>query len=369
MSKKVIGALLAIVMVLSVFSFSVFAVGTGYDNNPDHIQTWGLANKTGSDGTYTVDVLLTTTYEVGPIQFKIDGVDEVTKVTVGSGYYAAVANAGKSGLISLIPDTSTLVPVKKLSNAVVATVTYKSASNGTPSIKDDVKSASNPQGTLMASFADGNGYLNGSNFLVGQEATIVPLGGEMPDVSVDAAELQTSVSGVVIDTTKTFGGAYAGAVYGALASSNGEAEITSADYYTSKFTATNGGSVTAVKSIYSGRKAVWGTGTVLEVYNADGTLAGKYIVIIFGDVDGNSKIENADVSLVLAEFMSPSLPDIKKMACNVYYPGRGSEAVLTEHLYKVDNNDLGLVLQQAMQYNALDFAAIGTKHSQYNNYQ
>jgi hypothetical protein len=190
MSKKVIGALLALALVLSVFSFSVFAAGTGYDNNPDHIQTWGLANKTGSDGTYTVDVLLTTTYEVGPIQFKIDGVDEVTKVTVGSGYYAAVANAGKkSGLISLIPDTSTLVPVKKLSNAVVATVTYKSASNGTPSIKDDEKNASNPQGTLMAAYADGNGYLNGSDFLVGQKAKIYAVGEEMPDVSVEAADI------------------------------------------------------------------------------------------------------------------------------------------------------------------------------------
>ena len=54
MSKKVIGALLAIALVLSVFSFSVFAVGTGYESEADaskYTQIWGLANKQGSDGT------------------------------------------------------------------------------------------------------------------------------------------------------------------------------------------------------------------------------------------------------------------------------------------------------------------------------
>lgn len=212
MSKKVIGALLAIVMVLSVFSFTVFAASTGYDNDPSHTQTWGLANKTGSDGTYTVDVLLTTTYEVGPLQFKIEGVDEVTKVTVGSGYYAATAYANASGLISIIPDTSATVAVKKLSNAVVATVTYKSASNGTPSIKDDEKNASNPQGTLMAAYADGNGYLSGSDFLVGQEATVIALGEEMPEPTDADLQVKSGVTGVVVDKTKTFGGKYAGAV-------------------------------------------------------------------------------------------------------------------------------------------------------------
>lgn len=283
MSKKVIGALLALALVLSVFSFSVFAAGTGYDNNPDHIQTWGLANKTGSDGTYTVDVLLTTTYEVGPIQFKIDGVDEVTKVTVGSDYYAAVANAGKSGLISLIPDTSTLVPVKKLSNAVVATVTYKSASNGTPSIKDDVKSASNPQGTLMASFADGNGYLNGSDFLVGQKATIVPLGGEMPKPTDADLQVKSGVTGVQINTTYTFGGQYAGVVYGFGATDN--TTLGKADYLNAALEATDGSALTITPN-----GSRYGTGTTVK--------AGEkvYVIVIFGDANGDGRLNGTDLT-------------------------------------------------------------------------
>lgn len=287
MSKKVIGALLALALVLSVFSFSVFAAGTGYDNDPSHKQTWGLANKTGSDGTYTVDVLLTTTYEVGPIQFKIDGVDEVTKVTVGSGYYAAVANAGKSGLISLIPDTSTTVPVKKLSNAVVATVTYKSASNGTPSIKDDVKSASNPQGTLMASFADGNGYLNGSDFLVGQEATIVPLGGEMPKPTDADLAVKAGVTGVQINTTYTFGGQYAGVVYGFTVTGTGN-EMANTDFITNAVEATDGSALTITPS----KGTRYGAGATIKV--GDKT----YVVVIFGDANGDGRLNAQDATQI-----------------------------------------------------------------------
>ena len=286
MSKKVIGALLAIALVLSVFSFSVFAAGTGYDNDPSHTQTWGLANKTGSGGTYTVDVLLTTTYEVGPIQFKIEGVEKVTKVEVGSDYYAATAHAGSTGLISLIPNTDgAAVPVKKLSKALIAKVTYTSSENATPSIKDDVKSASNPQGTLMAAFADGNGYLSGSDFLVGQKATFVALGEEWPEVSTEAADLAKTASaeaGVLIDKTHTFGGAYTGVVFGFTQSAS---NIFSTDaYLTKNLEATNGGSLAFSRSIGN---MGYGTGTVITVKNADGTEAAKYVVVIFGDVDGN----------------------------------------------------------------------------------
>ena len=124
MSKKVIGALLAIALVLSVFSFSVFAAGTGYDNDPSHTQTWGFANKTGSDGTYTVEVLLTTTYDVGPLQFQLEGVDKVTKVEPGSGYYPATAYANESGLISIILMCATEVIVYGLKSSSAYDETY-----------------------------------------------------------------------------------------------------------------------------------------------------------------------------------------------------------------------------------------------------
>lgn len=295
MSKKVIGALLAIVMVLSVFSFTVFADSTGYDTNPKHKQTWGLANKTGSNGTYTVDVLLSTNYPVGPLQFKLEGVDKVTKVTVGNGYYAAEAYANATGLISIIPDGSSDVAVRELTKAVVATVTYTSGENDTPSIKEDVKSASNPQGTLMASFADGNGYLSGSTFLTGQAAKVYDLGEEWTEETVEPADLalKSGVSGVVIDTAKTFGGAYAGAVYGVTATT-----YKSAANITNSVEATNGGSLTVKPA---GDKAgCFGTGTTIEVLNADGSSTGKtYVFVVFGDVDCNGLINGNDAQAVL----------------------------------------------------------------------
>ncbi len=375
MSKKVIGALLAIFMVLSVFSFTVFAVSTGYEaEGSTNKQTWGLANKVaGSDGTYTVDVILSTNYKVGPIQFKITGVDSITKVDVNeTAYYAATENHNSSGLVILTPDTSADLLGKELSNAVVATVTYTSSQNGTPAIEENVKSAFNPQGSLMAARLEGSDYVNkATSFIVGQEATVVPLGGEMPEPpATEAADLavKSGVTGVVIDTNKTFGGQYDGVILGIPAKDSGATKLTSGDYYKDFVEATNGGSVTVVKSIYSGRAASWGTGTQIEVYNADSSLSKTYIIVLFGDVNGDSLIENTDIGLVLAEAMSPSLPDIQKMAANCYAPSRGTATVIADALYNVDNTDIGLVLQQAMQYDALDFAALAAKHAQYNNY-
>ena len=353
MSKKVIGALLALALVLSVFSFSVFAAGTGYDNNPDHIQTWGLANKTtGSDGTYTVDVLLTTTYEVGPIQFKIDGVDEVTKVTVGSGYYAAVANAGKSGLISIIPDTSTLVPVKKLSNAVVATVTYKSASNGTPSIKDDVKDASNPQGTLMAAYAEGNGYLSGSDFLVGQEATIVPLGGEMPKPTDADLQVKSGVTGVIVDKTYTFGGAYAGVIYGFAATDN--TTLGKADYLNAALEASDGSAITCNEAP-TGR---YGTGATVTVGSK------KYVVVIFGDVDGNGLINTADLQKMLP-VVNKTLGDntVITLAANIVDTKSDKPP-----MHNIQVNDIQAIVNHNGKKKLIDPAALAAAHSTYNSY-
>lgn len=289
MSKKVIGALLALALVLSVFSFSVFAAGTGYDNDPTHTQTWGLANKQGSDGTYTVDVLLTTTYEVGPLQFKIDGVDSVTKVVVGSGYYTATAYANASGLVSIIPDTSSTVPVKKLSNAVVATVTYTSSSNANPTINATIKSASNPQGTLMAAYADGNGYLNGSDFLVGQAATIIPLGEEMPEPPAGDADLavKAGVTGVQINTTYTFGGQYAGVVYGFTVTGTGN-EMANTDFITNAVEATDGSALTITPS----KGTRYGAGATIKV--GDKT----YVVVIFGDANGDGRLNAQDATQI-----------------------------------------------------------------------
>jgi hypothetical protein len=287
MSKKVIGALLALALVLSVFSFSVFAAGTGYETDTSYTQTWGLANKTDSNGSYTVDVVLTTNYPVGPIQFKIDGVDKVTKVEVGSGYYAATPSYGASGLVVLTPDTSSNLLGKKLSNAVVAKVTYTSASNATPSIKDDVKSASKPQGTLMAARLDGSDYVNSASFIVGQKATIIPLGGEMPAPTEADLQVKSGVTGVQINTTYTFGGQYAGVVYGFTVTGTGN-EMANTDFITNAVEATDGSALTITPS----KGTRYGAGATIKV--GDKT----YVVVVFGDANGDGRLNAQDATQI-----------------------------------------------------------------------
>lgn len=341
MSKKVIGALLALALVLSVFSFSVFAAGTGYDNDPSHTQTWGFANKTGSDGTYTVEVLLTTTYDVGPLQFQLEGVDKVTKVEPGSGYYPATAYANESGLISIIPDTSSTVAVKTLKKAVVAKVTYTSASNANVTIKNEVKSASKPQGTLMAAFADGNGYLNGSDFLVGQKAEIYAVGEEMPDVPTEAADLavKAGVTGVIVDKTYTFGGTYAGVVYGFAATDN--TTLGKADYLNAALEASDGSALTI-----DANNSRYGTGTTVTV----GTK--KYVVIIFGDVDGNGRINASDQSSILAVSKKvATLTGIYQMAAQTNKTTNATQNV------NIQGNDYSAILSHNKKVVTIDQAA------------
>ena len=109
MSKKVLGALLAIVMVLSVFSVTAFAAGaTSYEEDATlYTQTWSLTEPTAVTGGYQVSVILTTNYKVGPISFKIEGADSVTGVSVGGGYYAgSYKSFGAEGLVLITPNTA-----------------------------------------------------------------------------------------------------------------------------------------------------------------------------------------------------------------------------------------------------------------------
>lgn len=349
MSKKVIGGLLALALVLSVFSFSVFAAGTGYETDTSYTQTWGLANKTDSNGSYTVDVVLTTNYPVGPIQFKIDGVDKVTKVEVGSGYYAATPSYGASGLVVLTPDTSSNLLGKKLSNAVVAKVTYTSASNATPSIKDDVKSASNPQGTLMAARLDGSDYVNSASFIVGQEATIVPLGGEMPAPTEADLQLKTGgTSGVVIDKNKSFGGQFDGAIYGFTG-----VRFTAEKFITDAVEASDGSALTITKS-----GAGYGTGSTIKVGEK------TYVLIIFGDVDGNGMVNANDATAckgAITDATKAPANSPKRMAANC-------QAVSGVMMHNLNANDTTAV--KLIVGNKADIAKLTSIHnSTNNNYQ
>ena len=177
-SRKVLGALLAVVMVLSVLSISAFAVcGTSYEEDASFTQSWSLGTPVSLGGNqYKVDVILSTNYEVGPVSFKLEGVTSIpAEIAVGAGYYAgALTDKSDSGLVLMIPDTNGAgnIAAKSCNNAVIATVTYTTNNaNGAVTIAKDVKHAGNPNGSLVAARCT-SGSVNKSDFVVGQTTTV-----------------------------------------------------------------------------------------------------------------------------------------------------------------------------------------------------
>lgn len=307
MSKKVIGALLAIVMVLSVFSFTVFAAGdTKYEvADNEYKQTWGL--KTNGN---KIDVVLTTNYKVGPISFKIDNVASIDSVEVGGGYYAgSTIDRSDDGVILLFPTTGAATPLagKEMNEAVVASFTYTANSSAqTPKINGTAKGSGTTEainGKLMATRLSGD-YVDYSDFYVGQK-TVKVYGLDEPwkddDVTPPAGgdvklQVKSGVTGVVIDENKTFGGAYAGAVYGVTAQ-----RYKNTKPITDSVEATNGGSL--VIKTTDGKTAAngnYGTGATIEVLNADGSSTGKtYVFVVFGDVDCNGLVNGNDAQAII----------------------------------------------------------------------
>lgn len=381
MSKKVIGALLAIVMVLSVFSFTVFAAGdTKYEvADNEYKQTWGL--KTNGN---KIDVVLTTNYKVGPISFKIDNVASIDSVEVGGGYYAgSTIDRSDDGVILLFPTTGAATPLagKEMNEAVVASFTYTANSSAqTPKINETAKGSGTTEainGKLMATRLSGE-YVDYSDFYVGQK-TVKVYGLDEPweddDVTPPAGgdvklQVKSGVAGVVIDENKTLGGKYDGVVYGIPAKDGGQTKLLNATYYDGFIEAANGGSLEYVKTSLIARPASWGTGTTVNVKDAAGTVIKTYVLVIIGDVDGDSQITTNDITPALNHLMNPYLPDLQIFAANTFAVTRGAEANKIASYYTVDTNDISALLAQVMSGSGFDVAKLAEGQQKYNtNYQ
>lgn len=158
---------------LLVTAVPVYAAGTGYETEPDiYSQEWFISEKTptGNENEYKVKIYLRTNYNVGPVQFKLEGADSIVSVAKGSEYYTSTTYFSKVGMINLIPDTYTQVIAKQM-NGCIAEVVYTSATGEQVTIKNDPKNEDNIQGTLMAARCTGE-YINASDFLIGQNAVV-----------------------------------------------------------------------------------------------------------------------------------------------------------------------------------------------------
>lgn len=288
-SRKILGALLAVVMVLSVLSISAFAAGaTSYEEDASFTQNWSLGTPTKVSGNqYKVDVILSTNYEVGPVSFKLQGVTSVDNVAVGAGYYTgALTDKANNGLVLMVPNTNgQTVVAKSCNNAVIATVTYTTSNaNGAVTIANDPKNASNPGGSLVAGRCTA-GTVNASDFVVGQVAYV---DGQTVNPPAGSADLEVkSGSAVIINTTYTLGGQYDGVVYGFTITGIGN-EMANTNFITNNLQATDGSELT----IKAAKGSRYGTGSTITV--GDKT----YAIIIFGDANSDGRINGQDVTQI-----------------------------------------------------------------------
>lgn len=331
MSKKILSIVLALTLALSCFAIGASAIGeVGYEEEGStYTQAWSLSEaQEDADGNWYVEVSLTANYKVGAMQFALDIssaditiADVVAGDAIKGGYNADIAfdTTGASNIVAIIPN-----PVEDASEAVdasagilVCTVYFAVANDatGTVQIVDNAKSSTNPGGTLFAARVD-DGILATGTSITGQATTIDTPARNIGAVSLPADLVKTASAeeGIIIDTAHTFGGAYTGVVFGFTQAANNTFMNTT--YLTTNLEASNGGSLAFSRSI---GKTGYGTGTVITVNNADGTVAATYVVVIFGDVDGNGLINANDttfVQKVVAKTESLDNNTVKRMAAN-----------------------------------------------------
>ncbi len=330
MSKKILSVALALVLALSCFAVSAFALGSmGYEEaDATYTQAWELATPVDNgDGTWSVDVKLTANYSVGAVQFTVENTNNTgvqltgfaASAVIPAEWEADVAYSNTSGkvMINANPTTDAVYGFDASAGVVIGTLTYTVTGDATATIniKNDPKTATTPGGTLIAArMSDGN-VVTGTA-IVGQTVTSVGSSQNIGAVAAPADLALTdtgTTAGVAIDTTHTFGGAYKGVVFGFVANN-----YKNTTYLKNNLTATNGGSL-SIKTSDGKTTATgnYGSGSTIEVLNADGTSTGNvYVVVIFGDVDGNGLININDATATAkgnTAFVNNSVP---RMAAN-----------------------------------------------------
>lgn len=305
MSKKILSVLVAIMMVVSMFA--VCANAASYEDEEtaaEYTQDWALGEPVDNgDGTYTVDVYLTTNYATGPIQFVLTNSDTsvaaIDSVTLGDAipesYNATVSVSKAKGKVMIIADTAGVNTITgEAIDGVIATVVYTYAGSGSAeiAIDDNAKSATNPAGTLIAARM-GDGDLVTGEAITGQTVTvgdsvIIGASAEAPELAVIDGTIG------VIDTTRqdmycddmgmgTGDATFTGYIYGV------EPEM--GETVDAVFEVVGDGYMSIVAT-EAGSEA--GTGTVVEVYDNSDNLVASYVLVIFGDVNGDGMVDGMD---------------------------------------------------------------------------
>ena len=323
MSKKLLSVILALALVASCFAMGAFAIGgLGFEEDEEaanYTQTWNLgAPVDNGNGTYSVDVKLQAVaaagyeYLVGPIEFQLikditAGTLRLTNAVAGpvveetwgeQGIDCDVSFSDASGKVMIIPTPSddALSGLDLSTEKVIATLTFQASADVAASVKiniEDAKTAENPDGTLFAArMSDGN-VVTGTA-VVGQTVTpnttpanfgavtppseppvLVPIDGTLGVVDTTRTDLDADFEGTSCD----------GYLYGW--DSEGDHSISEL------FEVIGDGDYNVIPNEEGSECA---TGTMVQVVDFDGNVVAEYVVIIFGDVNGDGAADSNDAS-------------------------------------------------------------------------
>lgn len=391
--KKIIGIVLALVMALSVATVAFAAP-------EDNYSVTFTADKTeiSAGESATVDVKVTTNFNAIamtiPVFFDnskvtvtavatLTGASEAAELSIASidsptnnnlsRYYKSISyTPADHGVVALNYIAVHGDTVRTYSNESVMRLTVKalegvSGAAVVECLEASVKTNENPNGTLLiaknssgTTTFDSLGEVVDNGVVTGATTTINISGGAEP------ADLELTALGVTnnikIDTHKTFGGQYDGAVYGfpQLAANT----FMTTAYITNNLQATNEGTLAFSRSI---GKSGYGTGTVITVKNSDGTDSKSYVVVIFGDVDGNGQINTGDFSAVKAAITNASnapVGSVKRMAANC----SGTNAALLNLINTADSSAVKYFITNKKFTATVTVTSLANSHYAANTY-
>ena len=389
-SKKIVGLVLAVVLMLGSLTMAFAATDPGAGNYTATVAVTPASATIAAGESTTVTVKATTNFTVGalsvPLFYEKANVtlsDFAVPATAGYAYSteATASNAASifasAGLdsatygfvmVTYIPKADAATKVFADEQVLSFTVTANAGvADGTAvnfqTVEASRKTSTNPTGTLYVGFINSDtinavptniearGLVTSSTVTIGSAMTPADL----------ALTTAGSTAGVIIDTHKTFGGQYAGVVYGFKQAA--AATFRSTTYLTTNLEATNGGSLTFGRSIGT---AGYGTGTTITVKNSDSTDSGKvYVVVIFGDVNGDGLINGQDTTALknaVTDSSKAPANSVVRMAANCQ---NVNNATVMHNLNGQDTTALKNHVQGTAK---LDPVSLATKQNNFNTF-
>ena len=307
-AKKAISVVLAVVMIAGLFAFGAFAA----DQNAT-ITVSASETQVEVGATVTVTVAATTDYYAAatsvPVYYDTAAFDlvpgSVTPSTdlYGAGYTDTAINTTEAGcvMVAFIPKAGGTA--KQLDNTTLFTfqLTAKANAQASPiaTKADDQKTATNIGGKLYLgaySTADVN---TATVTAVGQEFTLTNTAVTIGSAAAPELVVTEDTTGYIDEARKY--------VYG----------VKAGDEATAYFEATNGGSI---EMVANDAGVTNGTGALLQLKGADGSVLDTYTLIIFGDVDGTGAVDASDTLPIMqyvADSVANSLSDVQLFAADI----------------------------------------------------